>query len=110
MLIPKMYLYVKFELNIYNCWGGIEWGLKISLFSKLKGHKSAKNHRTMTKFELDLLICLTYPYVKFTRRFFKFKFKTKKIHKIKSKIFPIAVWTKAASKEERLQLTVSVWN
>jgi hypothetical protein len=34
-------------------------------FSKWKGHNSAKNHRTMTKFELDMGIPLTYPYVKF---------------------------------------------
>jgi hypothetical protein len=33
-------------------------------FSKLKGRNSAKNHQTMSKFELDLSIPLTYPYGK----------------------------------------------
>jgi hypothetical protein len=52
--------YIKFELIVYNFWGDNEWKLKISYFSKWKGHNSAKNHRTMTKFELDQCIPLTY--------------------------------------------------
>jgi hypothetical protein len=61
--IPITYPYVKFELTMYNCWGDNERKLKISsFFSKLKGHYSAKNHQTMTKFELDMRIPLTYPY------------------------------------------------
>jgi hypothetical protein len=46
------------HIHIFNLswirWGDNEWELKISFFSKLKGHNSAKNHWTMTKFELDL--------------------------------------------------------
>jgi hypothetical protein len=63
--ILMTYPYLQFELNMYNCWGDNEWELKISFFSKLKGHNSAKNDQTMTKFKLGLRIFLTYPYVKF---------------------------------------------
>jgi hypothetical protein len=35
LLINLMYLYVKFELNVYNCWGDDERKLKISLFFDL---------------------------------------------------------------------------
>jgi hypothetical protein len=47
---------------MYNCWEDNEWELKISYYFQ---SNSAKNHRTMTQFELDLRISLMSPYVKF---------------------------------------------
>jgi hypothetical protein len=66
LLIPKMYLYVKFELNVYNHWGDNERKLKISdFFSKFKRNNSVSYHQTMTKFEIDQCILMTYPYLYF---------------------------------------------
>jgi hypothetical protein len=49
-----MYLYVKFELIVYNHWGDNEQKLKINgFFSKFKRDNSVSYHQTMTKFELD---------------------------------------------------------
>ena len=64
--IPMTYSYIKFELNVCKCCQDNEWKLKISnFFSKFKRDNSVKNHRTMTKFEHDLRIPMTCPYVKF---------------------------------------------
>jgi hypothetical protein len=66
LLIPKMYVYVTFELNVYNRLGDNEQKLKISdFFSKFKRDNSVSYHQTMTKFKLDQCILMIYPYVKF---------------------------------------------
>jgi hypothetical protein len=59
------FLYVKFELNLLYRWGDNERKLKISYYFQSKRGITAKHHRTMTKFELDLSFLMTYPYVKF---------------------------------------------
>jgi hypothetical protein len=55
LIIPKMYLYVKFELNGYKHWDN-EQKLKISeFFSKFKRDNSVSYHQTMPNSNLTIV-------------------------------------------------------
>jgi hypothetical protein len=49
----------------YTCWGDIEKKLNIYFFLKFKRDIYVRNYQTITKFELDKGIPMTYPYIKF---------------------------------------------
>ena len=64
--ILMTHLHIEFQLKMSICNGDNERKLKINgIFSKSKGHNSAKNYSTGPKIELNLGILMTHLYTEF---------------------------------------------